>query len=518
MMSRPHGTTAGNSDQSNCTGPAPPVCAPTWSASGPSAAARSAPPRPAAARSAPARLTVGFVAIAALAVALILVGAAGVADARVLPRGMCQPANPTLYDDPPARTAFINDIRTNLRASWVRFEVFWSHGEPSPGTYDETYLGNVAATIAEARAAGLKVVVTVFKVPKWASQKDLWDAPAPGVAKGEYRDFYLPDKSSLDGFQAFMSHLAGLLGSDVAAYECWNEPNLWMFLAPQKRGGDTKYAARRYRDMLKHFRAGVKAAAPQALIVGGAFGPYGPNDRWRTSPQRFARQLKYLGAARYFDVLSHHPYQAGVSHRYAPDRLPRWPKRSVSLRNLNVLLKLFPGKPVYLTEYGYNTRDCPGIGRGVGAVRQADYLRKAYAYAARYSRVKMMIWYLQRDAGIWSTGLRTATGTKKPSWYTFSRYTKIGLKASRTRAPRGGRVKLTGVVRWTPRGGPTRTVAGKRLVLERKVGSGPWRRVRTLRCKSNGWFVTYVRPKRTTRYRVRWLGVTGSATRRVVVR
>jgi hypothetical protein len=466
----------------------------------------------------PARLTVGLAAVLVLAAALILMGAAGVADARVLPRGICQPGWYMPYDDAEKRATFIHEVRTDLRAAWVRFELFWSKAEPSPGVYDDAYLSDVAATVAEARAAGLKVLITVFKVPRWASQQDLWDTPAPGAVKGEYRDFYLPDKGSLPAFQAFMTHVAELCGGNVAAYECWNEPNLWMTLAPQKHGGDAKFAARRYRDMLKYFRAGVKAGEPQAQVVGGAFGPYGPNDKWRTSPQRFARQLRYLGAARYFDVLSHHPYQAGVSHRYAPNRLPRWPKRAVTLGNLNVIMRLFPGKPVYLTEYGYNTKNCPGIGLGVGATRQADYLRKAYAYAARYSRVKMMVWFLQRDAGAWSTGLRTATGTKKPSWYTFSRYTRIGLKLSRTRAPRGGRVKLTGAVRWTPRGGPTQTVAGKRLVLERKVGTAPWRRVRTLRTNSSGRFTTYVRPKKTTRYRVRWLGVTGSASRRVLVR
>jgi hypothetical protein len=47
----------------------------------------------------PARLTVGLAAVLVLAAALILMGAAGVADARVLPRGICQPGWYMPYDD-----------------------------------------------------------------------------------------------------------------------------------------------------------------------------------------------------------------------------------------------------------------------------------------------------------------------------------------------------------------------------------------------------------------------------------
>jgi len=462
--------------------------------------------------------------LASAACLLLVLTFAGTAAARTLPRGLAIP-DPG-YSDPAAVAATIADVKTYLRSTWVRFDVFWKLGQPSAPTaadegYDEAYLANVASACAAAKAAGLKVMLTVYRTPRWASQADLWNSPPPGFAKGVYQDFYPPRTGALDELQAFMTHVVQLCGSNVAAYECWNEPNLWMFLAPQKTASDSRFAARRYRDMLKHFKAGVRAGDPGATVVGGAFGPYGPNDKWRTAPQRFASQLKALGGASYMDALSHHPYQAGTSSRFAPDRMPRWPDRAVSLRNLNTILKLYPGKPVYLTEYGYNTKDCPGIGLGVGATRQADYLRKAYAYAAKNSRVKAMFWYLLRDearSGGWSTGLQTAGGTKKPAWYAFSRQARLSLKASRSKAPRGARVKLSGMLTWAPLGGPTETVARKTLVLESKVGSAGWKRVRTVRSGSNGAFSTYVRPKQTTRYRVRWAGVTGSTTRRVLVR
>jgi hypothetical protein len=135
--------------------------------------------------------------------------------------------------------------------------------------------------------------------------------------------------------------------------------------------------------------------------------------------------------------------------------------------------------------------------------------------------VKVMVWYLLRDEpqeGAWTTGLRTATGTKKPSYYAFSNKVWITLNASRTRIRRGARVKLTGVVRWRPIGGPTQRLSNKKLVLERKVGTQGWRYVRTLRTNGDGVFVTRVSPGRTARFRVRWQGVKGSPSRLIRVR
>jgi len=459
-----------------------------------------------------------LVMIMVLAMLLASLVAAPSAAARTLPRGIVQP-DPG-FSDPAAVQALINDARTNLRSSWIRFDVAWSLGEPNQRAYDAAYLGRVAAACKVAKAAGLKVVLTVYKVPRWASQSDLWNTPVPGYKKG-YQHFYLPKTSSLDELRDFMRHLSALCGADVAAYECWNEPNLWMFLAPQKRGTDANYAVRRYRGMLQQFYLGVKAGNARATVIGGAFGPYGPNDRWRTSPQRFASQLKKLGGAKYMDAVSHHPYQAGTSSRFAPNRLPRWPARAVSLRNLNVILKLFPGKPVYLTEYGYNTKNCPGIGLGVGAVKQAQYLRQAYAYAAKNKRVKVMFWYLLRDEARkngWTTGLRTAGGARKPAYYVFSKGTRLTLAASRSTVARGGKVKLSGSLTWRALTGPAEAVAGKALVLQGKVGKAGWKKLRTFRSKADGSFAVTVRPRASTRYRVSWTGVADSVTRTVRVR
>ena len=124
---------------------------------------------------------------------------------------------------------------------------------------------------------------------------------------------------------------------------------------PQRTANDAYFAARTYLRMLKAFHAGVQRGDPDVRVVAGATAPIGLNDSLRTSPQRFARFLKGHGAGAYFDVYSHHPYTPGGTVNSAPDGRPNDPSTTVTLYNLRTLLRLFPSKPFYLTEYGYNT-------------------------------------------------------------------------------------------------------------------------------------------------------------------
>jgi hypothetical protein len=316
-----------------------------------------------------------------------------------------------------------------------------------------------------------------------------------------------------------VEHVGEMCGPFVTAWECWNEPNLWLSLYPQKLPDDDLFAAHRYLQILQQFHAGVKAVDPEGIVVGGALGPYGPNDKFRTSPQRFAQQISSLGAASYMDAFSHHPYQTGSSCRFTPEQLPRFADYGVSLKNLDAVTKYFPDKPVYLTEYGYNVQYCPSIGGagGVGLEKQAEYLTRAYAYAARRPRVEMMLWFLLNDENEWSTGLKTANGSAKPSWYAFSRGTRLALGVTPRVAGTGGRVAFTGRLTWTSGTGKVVGVSKRRLVVEVKI-RGDWRRVSSVVTRSDGSFRAILHPKATHSYRVRWKGVKTSVVRYVKVR
>jgi hypothetical protein len=226
--------------------------------------------------------------------------------------------------------------------------------------------------------------------------------------------------------------LAGQLGPlGATKYEVWNEPNISRSIYPQRLGKKMPdYGMRVYRAMLPAFRSGIKSAGSQNMVIAGATAPYGNNSTGATSPNVWANNLRKHNMARYFDAYSHHPYTVvGSSRNVAPDQMPSDPAHMVNLANLNVLLKMFPTKPFYLTEFGYGTGYSPVFGVKVSPAKQAAYLSKAYAMARSHKQVKALLWYTTRDwvpnpakpsQGVF-TGLMKSNGALKPAWGAFVR-------------------------------------------------------------------------------------------------
>jgi hypothetical protein len=325
------------------------------------------------------------------------------------------------------RAALVEQIASQLKTHWVRLMVSWDDVEPRRDVYDAAELRRLDALVNELRAQNVQVILTTYQTPEWAQQRYWWKHPLPGHSAGP-QHFYPVRTSDLGEYDEFGQFLATHFAGRVQALECWNEPNFWCFLYPQRTLHDAHYGARTYLTMLRAFSAGVRRAGTGVSIIAGATASLGDNNRYRTSPQSFARYLKDHGAASLFDIYSHHPYVPGGTANPAPDRAPAHPKTTVTLGNLGTLLRIFPDKPFYLTEYGYQTR--PSVYFGylkVTPAVQARYLTTAYSYLRRYPQVKLLIWYLlydwrprevSADRGIYS-GLRSTTGTRKPAWYAF---------------------------------------------------------------------------------------------------
>jgi hypothetical protein len=327
-----------------------------------------------------------------------------------------------------ARAGMIKEIDSGLGAQWVRVVVDWRSLEPTRGTYAPSELARLDALVGDLHAAGVKVVLTTCYLPAWASDRYWWSHPPAGYAEGP-QAFYPIRDGALGDYRDLAGFLARRYKGKAQALECWNEPNLWPYIYPQLTAGDPYFAARVYLRMLKAFHAGVARAHTGVRVVAGATAPVGQDDTYRTSPQRFARFLRRAGAGRYFNIYSHHPYTPGGSIYTAPDQPPNDPSNTVTLYNLRTLLRLFPSKQFYLTEYGYNTQPNQVFGTFVDESVQARYLTAAYRYAARYPQVKLLVWYMLRDSkpasgpadlGVY-TGLRRPDGSRKPAWYAFRR-------------------------------------------------------------------------------------------------
>jgi hypothetical protein len=150
--------------------------------------------------------------------------------------------------------------------------------------------------------------------------------------------------------------------------------------------------------------------------------------------------------------------------------------------------RYFGSKPLWLTEYGYQTNPPDGL-LGVSQALQAKYVGSAALRVWKQPGVTILIQYLVRDepnvAG-WQSGLYTAAGAAKLAVHAFA----LPLaEASR----RGTRVSLWGEVR---------PGSGARAYLVQVARGRAWRTVATGRTGRSGAFARTITASRGARVRI----------------
>lgn len=447
-----------------------------------------------------------------MVVALSCVLAAAPARGTPVLRGICDPGLIESWRS--NGPAVVREFATRLGADVVRLNLRWSESEHRRGVYDEDYLGRALRAAQAIRAHGMQAVIVVYEPPRWASDRRFWGSPVNGDRAGVYQPYYPPSLESLAAFRAFAQHLAQNLQGQVLAYSCWVEPNLWTYFYPQRTASDPAFAAHRYTKMLAAFSQGVRAGDPAALVVAGETSPTGDNTKLRTSPGRFARQIRAAGAAAYFDVFAHHPYPVAGNSRIAPGAMPRDPSHTVWLANLGTLLEVFPGKSYYLSEFAYATTYSMLFGVRVSDAKQAAYLTAAYRIAGRYPQVQLLTWFPRKDYATNRTyhdrfgnysGLRTLRGLRKRAYYAFAEGNDLTLSpASAVR--RGATLTLRGRLTSERMG----ALANKALVVTKRRPGHSWALVARTQTRSDGTYVVRLRPSRSATWKVSWSGVVTS--------
>ena len=417
--------------------------------------------------------------------------------------------NDSRNDSAPRRSA-VEDLRS-LGVRWVRVSANWRALEPQAEVYDQSEIQRLDGLVQDIDAAGARVMLGVCSMPDWA--KDSSFAGDPGSAGSIRAD-------ALDNLSRLGEMLASHFGDRVRDIECWNEPNLWACIYPQRTANDPNFGARTYLRMLKALHKGVQRGDARVRVIAGATAPIGLNDRLRTSPQRFARFLKENGAQAYFEVYAHHPYTPGGTVNQAPDGRPNDPSTTVTLYNLRTLLRLFPSKPFYLTEYAYNTSPSSSFGGfSISEAKQAQYLRTAYTYVRRYKQVKVLMWFeihdrppldSPADRGSY-TGLRRSSGTRKPSWFVYAGGNRVSLLAP-FHARQGSRITLQGRVTCASIGG---VPSSKLTVLGRRLGTTRWYAQATVVAGADGRYTVRLPFRYAAQYRVKWSVVRTSIVRTV---
>jgi hypothetical protein len=238
----------------------------------------------------------------------------------------------------------------------------------------------------------------------------------------------------------------------VWLWTAWNEPNIPLGLKPQWRkirGRWVIQSARDYARICNAIYDGVHMTLLRgekvACGVTTARGNNAPGTRRPSvAPIGFLQAAKAAGL-RNFDAYAHHPYSGDP--RVKPGAKPRNP-RAITLGNISRLIsevtRLYGPKPIWITEYGYETRP-PDRVFGVGWNTQAAYLRDAYGIARRNPRIEMLLWFLVRDEQRltgWQSGLVSAGGRQKPSFAAFQKLAKAARtkQVAMTRSVRRTRV------------------------------------------------------------------------------
>jgi hypothetical protein len=294
------------------------------------------------------------------------------------------------------------DELARLGPDVVRFTVHWdqiARRRPrSPRDPDDPAYrwGDVDAILSGLRRHGIAPVVTLYGTPSWANggRAANW-VPSSGKA---FADF---------------AYAAGRRYSWIRDWTIWNEPNRTAFLRPTD--------AKTYVEtLLNPAYAQLHAAIPGVRVAGGVTAPRAGSAG--IAPVPWIRAMGRAHAK--LDAYAHNPYPG------RPQSETPWGPKCVNCQTITMadlerlereVARAFGHKPIWLTEYGYQTNP-PDTFVGISPEKQATYVSSAALRVYRAASVQMLIFFMVRDdpdpAG-WQSGFIAESGAFKPSFEAF---------------------------------------------------------------------------------------------------
>ena len=412
--------------------------------------------------------------------------------------------------DPDLREATF-DRAVRAGAGIVRVNVSWrsiagerpeAPADPADPAYDFSALDQA---VIDAADSGLAVLLTVYRAPAWAEGANRSQAVPAGAWRPRASDLRAFARALADRYSGSFAGPQGTLPR-VRHFQAWNEPNLRIYLAPQRRRGRL-IGARIYRRLLRAFYGGVKAAGADGVVVTGGTAPYGDSrGPARTRPLAFWRAVLCLrGRHRLaprkckrrarFDVLGHHPINtSGGPHRGAVNHddvaTPDLGRLRRVLRVAERTDRVLPAglrRPLWVTEFWWQTNP-PSQRHGVAPGKHARWIQAGlYEFWRRGARVAINHLVTDgpsRDPGaVAGSGLYFGDGAAKPALRAFRFPFVVRREGPRRlvawgRAPRAGRVAIRIRARGSWRTVARAPVAAGQVFqrrIRRRVGRGPWR-------------------------------------------
>lgn len=272
------------------------------------------------------------------------------------------------------------ELMKNGGFSWVKQAFAWETIEGAgKGQYDWSVADRV---VREVNAAGLKLLARVSSDPE---KTNFWPGPPPGNA-GNFADFV--------GALAARYNCSAQAVGCIQAFQVWNEPNL------AREWGNNRPNPAQYTDFLRQAYGAIKATNPNAIVISAGMAPTGTNDNNAMPDDVFYEQMyQAMGSSNgYFDMLGVH----GAGFAAPPELDPAEAAankdkyggyRFFAFRHVEDIRAIMErygdgGKKIVLLEFGWTfdsvnaSYKWHGADAGIDQFVQADYLKRAYQYAA----------------------------------------------------------------------------------------------------------------------------------------
>lgn len=270
------------------------------------------------------------------------------------------------------------DLIQGAGIGWIRDEVYWSEVEKKKGVFD--FPPSYDRYLRAAQARGIQVLLIL----------DFGNALYSGSEKGA--------PATEAERQAFARYCREVVKRfrplGVRHYEVWNEPNASTFWRPQPNPED-------YARLLETAYKTCKDADPGSTVLGCSTSG---------TDLDFIGRVFAAGGGRFMDAVSFHPYCQ-----------PLAPEKKL-LADISKLKGVAPGKPLWITEFGYPTYTGAA---GVDEETQANYAVRAFLLARTSPAVERVFWYdfqndgEDRDEAEFNFGLVRMDRTPKPAYVAF---------------------------------------------------------------------------------------------------
>ena len=276
------------------------------------------------------------VAVSALGVALMLPNhgyvAADVLDVAAIDESSSTLgfADSDMYGMTPAQVDQRLDQMQAMGVNNVRIMIPWAAVEFYPDAYDYS---TVDYMVSAADSRGMGVLAVLNSSPYWAVP-----AGQPGISG---------QPANPADYAEFVNRVAQRYQGKVGAYEIWNEPNSALSFAPSPDPV-------KYTQLLQAAYPAIKAADPNAVVVGGVTGAVVDYGNLLKNPVSFTQEMYDAGAAGYFDALSFHPYLYSLPFSQGAP-YPESPLTQVNRMRQIMVANGDADKLIWASEYGEPT-------------------------------------------------------------------------------------------------------------------------------------------------------------------